>query len=311
MRHGFLKSIATLVVMGVATAGAGRATAATRKPEAKPPAKNTAPDPKAVASVNTAVAALLKEAQAGLKEGGSKDPASKLREKADYFGEAAPEDITPDAVLAALEKPINNDPRVDSYVKWQLLSAVRGQYAEELAPRALAVYRRAPEPYTHPGLDRNKLTSALFKIGAMNKDNESKVNDEFKAAIEKFTADNLYILHYRDDLYARLPVSADSLKAGIDDMYVRVRHGVNSAGMFTQVGSSIRSWSLLADRRQLGGISQALSTLMQAVKDAHFQPFTRVIWGDNPMGLRWEGGELIPNADIQSVIDAVREAGRK
>ncbi len=188
---------------------------------------------------------------------------------------------------------------------------MRGQFTDETAPHALAVYRKAPEPYSHPGIDRNKLTSALFKIGAMNKDNESSVNKEFQAAIEKFTADNLYILHYRDDLYARLPVGPESLKAGIDDMYVRVRHGVNSSAMFTQVGSSIRSWCLLADRRQLDGISRALGSLLQTVKDAHYQPFTRVAWGDNPMGLHWEGGELISNADIQAVIDAVREAGRK
>ncbi len=32
MTHGFLKSIATLVVMGVAAAGAGRVAAAPRKP---------------------------------------------------------------------------------------------------------------------------------------------------------------------------------------------------------------------------------------------------------------------------------------
>jgi hypothetical protein len=287
------------------------AAAPARKPEGRAATKPSAPDPKATAAVNAAVAALVKEAQAGMKEGGSKDPTTKLREKADYFGDAPPAEITPDAVLAVLEKPMSSDPRADAYVKWQLLAAVHGQFTEEQGPRALAAYRKAPEPYSHPGLDRNKLTGALFKVGAMNRDNEGNVNKEFQAAIDKFTTDNLYILHYRDDLYARLPLSAESLKAGVDDMYVRVRHGVNSSSMFAQVGSSIRSWSLLADRRQLGGVDRALGTLLQTVKDVHCQPFTRVAWGDNPMGLHWEGGELISNADIQSVIDAVREAGRR
>src|SRR5258706_13020818 len=112
MMHGLLRSIACgVMVIALRANAAPGAGAAPRKPDPRVATKAAAPDPKAVAAVNTAVAALVKEAQAGLKEGGSKDPATKLREKADYFGDAPPADITPEAVLAALEKATSHEPR--------------------------------------------------------------------------------------------------------------------------------------------------------------------------------------------------------
>jgi hypothetical protein len=275
--------------------------------KAADPKKPSAPDPKSIAAVNAAVAALVKEAQAGFK-----DPTIKLREKCDYFVEKPSAEVTPETILMGLERSQNGDPRVDAYVKWQLLSAMTAPFSEELGPRAAMAYRRAPEPFNHPGMDRRALTTALYRVGTSKKDRMEEVNKGFTETVAKTDANNLYILRYRKDLYSRLPVSGDSLMAGLEDTMTRVRHGVAAQDIWEPVSGSIQSWALSADGRQRDAMLQMMTGLLKTIKDNNFKPYVRVIWSDDPktMGMRWEDRMSLEDAKVQAAIDSIRNSAK-
>ena len=272
--------------------------------EAKKPAGT---DPKSIAAISTATAALVKEAQAN-----AKDSTAKLREQCDYFGETPPPEITPEAILMALERQQNGDPRIDAYVKWQLLSGVSGQFPAELTRRVMAVYRRAPEPFNHPGLDKTRLTSVLYKAGALKKEKMDDLNKGFAESVETHDAANFVVLQYRKELYSRLPVSGDSLMAGLEDVFVRARHGVISDSQFDAIAGSIQSWSLKAEPRQRDAIIQALGKLLATVSDGRNKPFVKVIWSEEPknLGMHWLEQAAVEESKVQGMMDSLREAGK-
>src|SRR4051812_27642461 len=72
------------------------------------------------AAIDAAIAELKREYAAHLK-----DPdAAPLRAQCTYFADhPAPVTLSPETVVAGLEKPVANDPRLTAYVRWQLLSA--------------------------------------------------------------------------------------------------------------------------------------------------------------------------------------------
>jgi hypothetical protein len=297
------KRVANWAILGLLMTLAIPVSAA-RETEVKKPA--APPDAKALAAVNTAAAALLKEAQAGFAPGG------KLREKSDFFGEVVPPEITPDAILTVIEKSQNSDARIDAYIKWQLLSAVSGQFPPELASRALAAYSKAPEPINAPGLDRRKLNSLLYRVGSMKKDKMDDVNKEFGTSLSKNGSDNSTILNYRKAMYQRLPVSSDTLMAGLEDMFVRVRHGVAVGDLWDTVAGSIQSWSLTAEPRQRESIVSALNKLLGTAKDDRYKPYMRVTWNDDPKnaGMHWQDQMSVDEAKVTALVGSIRDAAR-
>ena len=267
--------------------------------------KPAPPDPKAIAALNAAAAELVKEAQAAFKES-----LPKVRDKCDYFELKPNPAITPEIILMGLERSQNGDARIDAYVKWQLLSGLSNPFPDDLAPRALAAYRRSPEPFNHPGLDHNKLKSALFRVGTMKKDRMDDINKGFAEALDKFASDNLYILHYRKDLYGRLPVSGESLMAGVEDIFTRARHGIPAGDFWETVSGSIQGWSLSADGRQRDAILHALEKLSKLVKDSNYKPFVRVAWSDDIKsgGMHWEDQMSIDDNKIQALLETLRNS---
>ncbi|HEY7116774.1 MAG TPA: hypothetical protein VH475_09320 [Tepidisphaeraceae bacterium] len=262
-----------------AAAPAGGATAS-----AKPGASPTAP----------AVTALLKEYQAAVK---SKDGKG-LREKSDYFAQNKAEGLTPEVILATLEKPVSTDPRAEAYVKWQLLSGVDGKFPENLKPRVIRVYRSAPVPRSHPGFDHPSLERTLYRIGINNKDAEVEVNKEFMAAVEQYRDYVEPILAYRDELYARLSPGYDTLVAGVQDTYDRVSHGAPATEFWKVVSSAIRQWALTSsDAGQMRTMASAIGKLNGYVKDERNKPFYRVMWVNEGKytGLKWQSQSTINN----------------
>jgi len=95
------------------------------------------------------------------------------------------------------------------------------------------------------------------------------VNKEFQAAIEKFTADNLYILHYRDDLYARFAGGAGIAQGGdrrhvcTGEAWRELIGDVHAGGQLdSELVSSGRSATARWHQPGAGG------SLLQTVKDA-------------------------------------------
>jgi hypothetical protein len=266
---------------------------------ATPPAKPGA------SPLQPAITALLKEYQASLPEKGAA-----LREKCDYFAQARPEGLTPEVVVAALEKPVSTDPRAEAYVKWQLLSGVDGKFAEPLKARVINVYRRAPVPGIHPGADRTSLERLLNRVGITKAEAEPDINKEFGEVITKYRLQIEPILAYRDELYARLPPGYDTLVAGLSDVYDRVSHGAPANEFWTTVSAGVRSWALTSnDARQMQQLAAAIDKLQAFVKDEKHRPYYRVMWAkeDKYTGLKWIAESTIQNdksmADLALWLD--------
>jgi hypothetical protein len=270
------------------------------KPAAPPPAK---PGPSPVAP---AVAALVKEYQTSLKE----KKGEGLREKCDYFTSAEkPEGVTPEVILAALEKPIPGagDARAEAYVKWQLLSGVAGQFADELKPRAIKAYRSAPQPSDHPARNHKALDQKLYRIGLFNADREVDINKELSEAIAQYRLYVDPILEYRDEFYKRLPGGYDTLVAGVQDTFDRVSHGAPATEFWKTVGGQIRAWALTAsDAGKLHEMAGAVIKLNEYVKDERNKPYYRVIFSQDPKngGLKWQ-----PQSTIEQEGRYVGELG--
>src|SRR5687767_10688990 len=89
------------------------------KPAATRPATRRSDGGAARTAIQSAISELTKEFQASLRKS-----ASPPRTQSDYFTENPSDDVTPEAVAAVLARSSDGDPRLQAYVKWQLLSAL-------------------------------------------------------------------------------------------------------------------------------------------------------------------------------------------
>jgi len=273
------RSAFTIAILCAFASAQSLRAAAPAKPAAATPGKPAA------SPAQPAITALLKEYKDKKGEG--------LREKSNYFQENKTEGITPDVIVAALEKPVSTDARTEAYVKWQLLSGVEAAFPEELKARVVRVYRNAPVPPNHPGGDHQRLDRELRRtIGINNADAEVPVNKELAEAIKKYREQIEPILAYRDELYSRMPSGFDKLAAGVSDVYDRASHGAPTTEFWKGVMGDIRAWALAStDSAHMRDMSAALTKLHAIVKDDKNKPYYRVMWikEDNFKGLRWQG----------------------
>jgi hypothetical protein len=227
---------------------------------------------------------------------------NKLREKSDFFGKTPPPDVTPQSVLDALERPIQGGAHQEAYVKWQLLSGVPGKFPEDLLKRALAVYRRAPYPAEHPGLDRRTLDRT---VGPLQKPDLPAANKEFASLIDRTHQANAPILNYRAALFERLPTQYDSLQAGLADLHLRVTHGLKSDRFFDTVAASIRSWAINANAGQLNAIGNNLLDLKAATEEKSAKPYTQIY---EDKGMKWRTDTTIDPKKLDALISFLEQA---
>jgi hypothetical protein len=229
--------------------------------------------------VSAAVAALVKEYQAY-----AKDPkASPLREKCNYFIENPAPDATPDLVIKALEGSVGGGSGAggEAYVKWQLLSAIVDKFPEELVKRAIAVYRRAPAPSPHPGMNHRALARA---VNGLKKEQIPSVQKEFNQAVDRVKEENHYLLRYRDELFTRLPVKLDAISAGLDDAYQRATGGFNTNAFFDNVAANIRTWAITeAKPAQVKSMMDMVGRLRDAIGREDGRAYTRINGDEKPV----------------------------
>jgi hypothetical protein len=259
----------------------------------KPDAAGAAKKP---VSLAPQIAALQKEWQAY-----AKDPKSnKIREKCDYFKENPAPDLTPEAVLKALEGSVSGGPGAEAYVKWQLLSGVGGKFPDELLKRAIAVYRRAPAPASHPGLNRRELNRA---INGKKKAEAASYQEEMSEAVENLKSRNEVFLEYRDALFARLPNKLEAYQSGLEDAADRASRGLNANSIFDTVSTGLRGWAITdAKPGQVAGVVGAVRRLREVVTRDDSRPYARI--GDDKGMARWDVG---PHAiDPKKIDDLVQ-----
>jgi hypothetical protein len=241
------------------------------KPDSpKPAATATTPAALKGKAVALAVAALQKEYQAYLK-----DPqAATIRTKCDYFKTNPSDEATPEAIMKGLEGSVAGGPGVEAYVKWQLLSGVAGKFPDDLLKRALAVYRRAPFPEPHPGMEHRALARM---VNGYRKEQIVETQAEFNRAVEHLKDVNHPILAYRDELFARLPVKLEAINIGLEDVSERAGHGLNVTGIFDNVSAAIRSWAITeAKSGQVRGMTDTVMRLRDQVTREDAKPFTKI-----------------------------------
>jgi len=278
--NGPSKSAALILTACLSIGATCAAAAAPPAPTAKPAqaAKtNTLP---------TAIAALQKEYQTYLK-----DPAAKgVRVKCDYFKDHPAPDVTPEAIVKALEGSVSGGPGVQAYVKWQLLSAVPGKFPDDLVKRAIAVYHYAPMPGEHPGMDHYYLKRV---INGVRKEQVPQIQHEFDEAVARFRSNNEVLLQYRDELFARLPVSRESIDAGLEDVMERAGHGLIANRIFDNVAAAIRNWALVAAKPgQVQSIINTLARIQDALSREENRPYSKIV---DDKGFKWKAA----NAEIE------------
>ena len=190
--------------------------------------------------MNDAVAALLKEYQAAVK-----DNKPLPREKPDYFGADKSADLTDETIVGTLASNVAPDRGADSYIKWQLLSGLGTTLDPKLLPRLLLAYRGAAAPYPRPGLsidDKKQLDAYIRPFTASDAATINGINDKLQGLVDAWDKRNAPILKYRNALYPRLPVAAESLAAGVEDGHARVAAGISCKEFWKQLKDNIRAW---------------------------------------------------------------------
>jgi hypothetical protein len=251
-----------IAVIGLASwVAAGAILRADNKPPAAPnPAPNAAkpvaaPDARkaAVNAVNAAVAGLTKEWQAH-----QKDPKAPLRIKCDYFIEKNAPDVTPEAIVAALPHAQANEVVADAYIKWQLLSGIKGKADVKLVPQLLAAYRVSAGPIARPGLsaaDKRELDQLIRDATAKD---AAGINARLHKQVDEVLAMDQPILSYREEAFARLPSSEDVLLAGLADGVERAACGIDSERFTKNVMGEMLVWSVTTSPQQIHVLADAL-----------------------------------------------------
>lgn len=245
-------------------------------------------------TVTMAVAALQKEYESHVKEP-KKNP---IRSKSDYFKQNPSPDATPEAILRALEGSVSGGYSADAYVKWQLLSGLSGKFPEALAKRAVAVYRRAPGPSSHPGVDHRAMNRAIMGV---QKDRIGVIQKEFDAAVAEVDRGNRVVLEYRNDLYSHLPPTYETLSAGLADAGERAMCGLNANGFFDNVSNGIRSWVLAQGKPdQVKRLASEAVQLRAAVEKDASKPYNKLV---DENGVKWKlAGAMIDGKKLDELI---------
>lgn len=197
------------------------------------------------AAIAQAVALLTKEAQAWIK-----DPNSKLREESDFFiSEENPAGLdlvgklTNEALLAALERNIGADGRVDHYVKWQLLSGIQGRFNDpRRATRAVAIYKRIPQPQEHPGARKGNLDQMIERSKG-NRQEYERLAAEWNTRVQPIRQAAQLNFEYRSALLSTLPPSPEVFDLELQDAYNRALAGWNASEFIEMINGAIRTWA--------------------------------------------------------------------
>ena len=276
--------------------------------EAKPAvAKPIAPTPEAMAALAKASAELVKEFTTELKK-----PEPKLRDKCDYFGATPPAELTQEALIATLEKPQNSDPKIDAYVRWQLLSCYPKPFSPEYIPKAIAAYRKFPEPLDHPGLDRGKLDKAILKMGIGKKDLAEPLTSQVKEAAEKIKTANKWCILLRNDFFLRLPVTPETITAGLDDITMRITHGdiEDAGGLLDHIVKTVQTWEKTATNAQCFSLIQPFTNLKAKSLEPKYQPYVLCEFNAQATQLFWRGLQVNEKTFID-VLDLLKAAAKR
>ena len=228
--------------------------------------------------LETAITALTAEFEAVLK-----DPAGgTTREKSDYFLKTK-DTVDESALLKVLASRINKDVRVDSYIKWQLISIQKGPFSEQNTKPSIQLYRKTPMPPVRPGSGNDgEMVSMLSRV---NKDNYTEANQQWQAKLLAHDKTVLPMLGYRDELYGRLVRTNEVIRAGFDDADQRSQRGYEARTFITRLSGDLRS---LAAGSKPVEINQMASLVMNYAGKAGNKAYNGIKFDDKSKKAAWE-----------------------
>jgi hypothetical protein len=197
----------------------------------------------------------------------AKDPErEKLRAEASYFKKGTAT-IPPDAVFAALEKPIPGVPvgdvRQAAYVRWQLLSALPETLEDAHVRRLLKLYDRAPLPAIRYGASKQEQKELDRLIPNARREDDVKLTSAMDEQAAKAAMRDRPVTGLREELYRRLPLGRDKLVAGMTDVGVRLSVASDTKSLAELLAEDLTKWStgLDVDRAELREVVELFGKL--------------------------------------------------
>lgn len=246
---------ATMPATSPATTPATTAKASSKPstgPASKPatrPGRRTAENKAAEDAIKSAIVALTKEAQDTFKKKDAELP----RQTSDYFKGQSP-GIDQDTLLAALNRSLSRDPRVDAYIKLQLLSAVDKFDAAHAKP-AINALVGAPALLPMPGMGQREQQEWDRKSMNVKEPEVRKINDEFKAKRAAGEAANAPQIAYRNALREKINVDdamrPKLLQARVEELSQRAAAGFDTFAAWKDLATAIQTWSATASKKDI------------------------------------------------------------
>lgn len=200
-------------------------------------------------AIKAAILALTKEGQDAFKNKGATMP----RISPDYFkGKSVT--IEQDGLLAALDRPLARDPRIDAYIKLQLLSGVE-KFDAAHAKQAIGAFIAAPALVPLPGVGAKENQLWDRKILNAKKEDVGKINEELRGQRDTVDALNAPMIAYRNAF--KEMVTADDamkvffLKARVEELSQRSAAGYDTFTLWKDLATAIQTWSATASKKDV------------------------------------------------------------
>ncbi len=272
----------------VLTALSATVVAATTKPAG--PAKRPEALTKAIAELGKEYAAYA-----------AKPETTHLREKADYFGGSLPAGVTQENVLEVLESPLPGGAGQNAYIKWQIVAGLPKADGPAVA-RLLRIYANAPRPFANISADPRTKAALEKEFQGKTEADVEAINVQYQQLRLRNEMGNDAIIAYRNTLYAKLPVSMDSLAAALEDIVIRINAGNGPNDFWKAVDADMQMWALLGAQPQQLSIMAGALTKLKSIQGPSI--YTRLEWDEK--GKKVKGGNT-PKLDAKA-IDKVIES---
>jgi hypothetical protein len=204
-------------------------------------------------------------------------------------------EVTVEAILNGLDRRVGDDLMSDAYVKWQLLSGIKGKIDPKLGGRAIAVYQNAPRPVIRPGTDEaeKRQLQQMLPNHVESADVADDYNKEWSDRVFKARQANEPVFRYRNELFEKLPPSAVAFRAALQDAYMRVMNGYPADKFVEDIQKGIREWASdgkPAELNDLASLLRGLTKEMTGKTPRSPEYFNQVHYDAKNQKLSWEKG---------------------
>ncbi len=266
----------------------------------------THPSPSVPAGVpevlQKAIDALTAEYEPLLKDQKSA-AAGTTRLASDYFKDKKVT-VTQDEMLATLNKKLNKDPRIDAYIKWQIISAQSGEFDEAHLKEAARLYQRPMHlPPSRPGSAPREQQELKAHINRLNKDDVAAANDQWKQLVAFHMLQYRPMLSYREELYARLPKMPDVINLAMQDMNSRIDDGYSIKEFLNQVMSDARATAAGMKPNDIRRFGQMLQSYVGRTGPS---PFESIVVDEKTKAVSWKSAGVV--SFDKKTMDEVLEA---